>query len=59
MTKRQKEVLDLVAQGLTSKEIGDKLFISYRTVERHRTDLFKRFGVKSRIELIRKAIYTT
>ncbi len=47
---REKEVLILLAQNLTNKEIGNKLFISEKTVKRHMGNLFKKLGVSNRIE---------
>lgn len=55
LTKRQKEVLELVSQGLTSKEIGEILFISYKTVERHRADLLVIYQAKNTVQLINKS----
>lgn len=55
LTQREIEIIKLVAEGLTSQEMADKLFISSRTVETHRSNLMKKMGVKNSIELIRKA----
>ena len=52
LTAREKEILQLVALGLSSKEIAGKLFISLATVESHRTNLFKKLKVKNAAELI-------
>ena len=59
LTNRQKEILALVAEGYTSKEIGDKLFLSSRTVEWHRQEMMRIFKAKNRVELLNKTIYTT
>lgn len=56
MSKREQEILGLVAEGLSSKEIGDKLFISIRTVESHRNNLMQKLGVKRNVDLVRYAI---
>lgn len=52
LTKRECEVAEQVAQGLTSKEIADILFISERTVNKHLQTIFKKADCKNRIELI-------
>ena len=56
VTPREKEVLDLVAAGLSTKQIADKLDISVRTVESHRINMLKKLRVNNSAELIRKAI---
>ena len=53
LTDREVEILKLIAQGLTNKEIGEKLFISHRTVDTHRTNLQKKLNVKNIAGLIR------
>ena len=47
ITTREKEVLGLLAEGLTSHEIAEKLFISYHTVQSHRKHLLRKFNVKN------------
>lgn len=56
LTLREREILQLIAQGETSGEIAEKLHISPRTVDTHRTNLMKKLGVKSKTELIRYAL---
>lgn len=56
LTPREQEVCKLLAYGYTNTEIAEKLFISERTVETHRTNLMKKLDVKSRAELVRFAI---
>ncbi|MFG3477147.1 response regulator [Streptomyces sp. NPDC047980] len=56
ITEREEEILKLVAEGHTSKEIGDNLFISAKTVERHRANLLQKLGLRDRLELTRYAI---
>ncbi|MEU1282222.1 response regulator transcription factor [Streptomyces sp. NPDC005805] len=56
ITDREEEILKLVAEGHTSKEIGDLLVISTKTVERHRANLLQKLGLKDRLELTRYAI---
>jgi DNA-binding NarL/FixJ family response regulator len=55
LTKREIEIIKLIADGLTSQQMADKLFISPRTVETHRANLMKKVGVKNAIELVKKA----
>lgn len=55
ISKREQEVLNLVAEGMTSQEIADKLFISVRTVEAHRYNLMQKLGVKNTASLVRYA----
>lgn len=56
LTDREREVLHLAAEGRTSAEIGDRLFISPRTVESHRAHLMQKLGLKTQSELIRFAL---
>lgn len=56
LTEREIEILKLIAEGLSNKEIGDKLFISHRTVDTHRTNLMKKLDVHNIAGLIRFAI---
>jgi len=56
LTAREREVMVLVAEGKTNKEVGRLLSISPHTVNRHRANLMEKLGVRSRAELVRKAI---
>lgn len=56
LTTREIEVLELICQEYTAKEIAEKLFISHRTVEGHRKNLIEKLGVKNTAGLIVKAI---
>lgn len=56
LTDREKEIIALIAQGFSNKEIGDKLFISHRTVDTHRTNLMKKLEVNNIAGLIRFAL---
>jgi DNA-binding NarL/FixJ family response regulator len=56
LTPREKEVLELVAQGHSTKQIADKLGIGTRTVESHRVNMLKKMKVNNTAELVRKAI---
>lgn len=55
LTRREKEVLELIADGLNSQEIADKLFIGVSTVDTHRKNLLVKFAVKNTALLIRVA----
>jgi DNA-binding NarL/FixJ family response regulator len=55
VTRREKEVLLLIAEGLTNVEIGEKLFISTTTVDTHRKNLMSKFDAKNTATLIRMA----
>ena len=52
LTSRESEILKLIVQGLSSKEIGEKLFISMRTVDTHRAHLMDKLRVKNVAGLI-------
>jgi two-component system, NarL family, response regulator NreC len=56
LTTREREILQMVAEGRSSIEIGDKLVISPRTVEIHRSKLMKKLGLRNQAELIRYTI---
>jgi len=55
LTPREQEVMRLLAEGLSRKEIAEKLFISPKTVENHRTSIMNKLGLHSAMELIRYA----
>lgn len=55
LTEREQEVLTLLAEGFGIKEIADKLFISQKTVENHRSKIYSKLDVHSSIELVRFA----
>lgn len=56
LTPREEEVLKLVAEGLSTKEVADTLFISVKTVDRHRANLLQKLGLRDRLALTRYAI---
>lgn len=56
LTKREKEVIKYVCLGLNNHEIGEKLFISHKTVETHRTNIMRKLGVNNAISLVRFAL---
>jgi DNA-binding NarL/FixJ family response regulator len=56
LTPREQEVLKLVAEGYTNKQIAEALVISDKTVERHRANILEKLGMRDRVELTRYAI---
>ena len=56
LTKREVEILTLIALGMTNQEIAEKLFISFRTVHTHRTNLMKKLNAHGTAQLVRFAI---
>jgi DNA-binding NarL/FixJ family response regulator len=56
LTKREKEVLELICLGFSNQEISEKLFISQRTVERHRSSLLFKTDSKNSVSLVVYAI---
>jgi len=56
LTDREEEILKLIAEGFSNKEIGNKLFISHRTVDTHRTNLMKKLNANNIAGLISYAI---
>lgn len=55
LSNKESEILQMIAEGLTSKEIASNLYISVRTVETHRMNILKKLDVKNTAELIKKA----
>jgi DNA-binding NarL/FixJ family response regulator len=56
LTPRELEVLKLIAEAQTSKDIAATLFISVKTVDRHRQNILDKLGMRDRVELTRYAI---
>jgi len=56
LSKREKEVLELVAQGLTAREIAEALFVSTDTVETHRRNIIQKLGARNIAEAVAKAV---
>ena len=56
LTPREREVLLLAAEGVSTTEMAEKLFISPRTAETHRTNLMQKLGLQSQTDLVRFAI---
>jgi DNA-binding NarL/FixJ family response regulator len=56
LTPREEEIVKLVAEAHTNDEIAEMLFISKKTVERHRANILEKLGMRDRVELTRYAI---
>lgn len=56
LTEREREVICLIAEGLTNREIGERLHISVKTVETHRTHIMEKLDLHDRAHLVRYAI---
>ena len=56
LTSRERDVLKLVVEGYTTQEIADKLIVSPKTIEGHKTNLMAKLGIRNRIELVRYAL---
>ncbi len=56
VTNREKQIIQLIAQEMSTKEIADKLCISSRTVETHRKNILEKLGAKNTVGLIKTAI---
>lgn len=56
LTSREKEIIQCICEGLTNAEIGEKLFISAKTVDTHRTNIMRKLQVRNVVSLVRFAI---
>jgi two-component system response regulator NreC len=56
LSPREREVLDLIAQGYTNQQIADRFGLSVKTIETHRSRLVEKLGLRSRAELVRYAM---
>lgn len=56
LTEREKEILTVIAQGLSNQQIAQKLYISTKTVQTHRAHILEKLGLHDRTELVRYAI---
>lgn len=54
LTPREHEILGLIAQGLSNREIGEKLFVSENTIKTHSSRIFEKLGVNRRVHAIQK-----
>ena len=54
ITAREREIIDLIARGLSNQEIGETLYVSYQTVKNHVYNIFQKVSVSSRMELLGK-----
>jgi DNA-binding NarL/FixJ family response regulator len=56
LTKREREILKFIADGKSSREIANLLFLSVRTVENHRANIMEKMGVKNAADLVKHAV---
>ncbi|KAA9379747.1 response regulator transcription factor [Microbispora cellulosiformans] len=56
LTPREEEIVKLIAEGNSAKEIAETLFISAKTVDRHRANILQKLGMRDRLDLTRYAI---
>lgn len=56
LTKRELQILKLMANGITNHDIAEKLFISVRTVEKHKSNIMEKLQIKTVVELVKLAI---
>jgi DNA-binding NarL/FixJ family response regulator len=56
LSRREAELLPLLARGMTLREASEKMSVSYKTADSYRTSLLRKLGVRDRVELARLAI---
>ena len=56
LTRREKEILDLISEGLTNQEIANKLFLNITTIDSHRKNMLTKFNAKNTAALIKIAM---
>ena len=54
LTRREREVATLACEGLTAREIAERLYIGERTVEGHLAGVYAKLGIRSKVELVRR-----
>lgn len=54
LTKREREILELAAKGLTRTEIADKLFVSPHTIKKHFENIYRKLRVKNKVQALNK-----
>lgn len=54
LTNREKEVLSMISEGMSSQEVADKLCISKRTVDFHLGNIYEKFNVANRVQAVRR-----
>lgn len=59
LTEREREILQMTGEGLTSKEVGEKLYISHRTVEKHRENIREKLDLDNAMEMVRYVVEHT
>jgi len=59
LTRREREIVDLVVLGMQNRAIAERLFIAQTTVRHHLTSIFDKLGVNNRFELIRRVFSTS
>lgn len=59
LTYREKEVLNLIVQGYTNNQMGEKLGVSPRTIDSHRTNMMRKLGVHKATDLVIYAFANT
>ena len=57
LTRREKEIVKLIAEGNSSKEVGEELFISFNSVKSHRKNIYTKLDINKTSELVRLAIF--
>lgn len=56
LTSREKQIVKLIAEGLSSREIAETLTVSSRTIEAHRANIYRKLGMHNLAELVKYAI---
>lgn len=59
LSPKQKQVLELIVQGKTNREVAEVLHIGRRTVEEHRAEIYRRMEVSNVVELVKKTLEVT